>query len=146
VRSTEAVAAALDLEHLQAGENEVPVTENCIRNHGALRVQSVEPRAIRVRAIAAHRQNLPVEVDLAGELANGLELAGPPVVDPPTIDLIVPASDEAPKSVVTAKVRLDEISATSSHAVDLVLPELTRLPNGDPQRVDVKIRVRRKEN
>lgn len=124
---------------LEKGANQLYINENDLNLPSGLRLQEARPPDVQVMVQRLREARLPVRVQLAGgpgTLPDSLRLRA----DPDSVDALVPREGEIPPEIVTEAVVFDSLRAASAPVpAELLPPESTRLTEGAPRNVQVRL-------
>jgi len=139
------LALSFDLFEVEVGRQELDPRQGELRGARGFELRSVTPNVIELEVIELQTSTLPIRPAAEGKLPEGLQLERYTCV-PATIEIWIPAEDEAPDSVGTLPIDLSAIRETTRIERRIVLPEGCRPAEGQPETVTVTVHVTRKEN
>lgn len=131
----------IDGKNLHRGANTIILEKDFLSLPFYISVIDFSPLSVRITAEEYAIYELPVEVQLTGELANEREMESTQT-SPQRIEILVPESVIPPSRIFTEPVSLEGVDKTFSVKTRFVLPAGTRLKKDAKNEVTVTVNVR----
>jgi len=140
------VKVQLDLSKSSSGTNTFPVTPKDVSLPPGVVLKSVEPAVVDVRLDVIAKKPLPVQVDWAGKMPQGLILTQA-TLSPERIQVTGPKSVlDKISTLYTEKVYVDPIDKSGTVTSEIVLnPASLKVDSGGKAKVTIDYRVKQKE-
>lgn len=137
----ETAVVSLDMTGIREGRQEIAITEDNLKRPPALFVDQMQPRSVWFNAHQLVTAELPVKIQFEGHLHGKLALMEL-TAEPATVPVLVPRSQATViRQIRTEPVDLEDVTATVSRTVNLVLPPSARFVGSRPPKVRVTIGV-----
>jgi YbbR domain-containing protein len=121
--NSETVRAILELSNARVDQTEFPINRNMIYIPQGAEVREISPGQVRMRLERTKEIFLDVEVDIIGQLADGLELEGIEAI-PNQVSIIGPESKVKDSyKVKTSPIDISALTETTEVQADLILPD-----------------------
>ncbi|MBI4114293.1 MAG: DNA integrity scanning protein DisA nucleotide-binding domain protein [Candidatus Niyogibacteria bacterium] len=139
----QSVEVSVDAKDFMTGDNQIILTEDMVRHPAVLSVVEIVPLQIHVRVTEFRAFEVPIEADVAGDVASDVRIDSV-VVIPEHIGILVPEGMLPPKSVQTVPVNITGLSASKVFSSRLLLPSNMRFRDSISPSVSVKVNVVKK--
>jgi len=136
------VKVQLDLSKGATGTNSFAITPKDVSLPPGVELKSVRPAAVQVTLDVLARKELPVQVDWAGKMPQGVIITQAKIT-PEKVQLTGPKGFlDRLSTLYTEKVYVDNIDKSGSVASQVVLPASLKLSSGNRVTIDYRVKER----
>ena len=137
------LAVSFDVTSINAGRNELVITEDNLSLPSEVSLYEVDPRVVTVWIEELNTEKVPIQVRTTGQLADSLQLVG--LASKPSAARLLVPSGVSIRQVSTEPVDLSQIEGSTTLKTALVPPEKVRLHPNMSGEVTVSVKVQKKQ-
>lgn len=142
---TSALKISVDLSDVEEGEQKLVLSRSLLKIPTSLSIENMKPGVLTLSAYRLRPTRVPVEVELAGSLPNGLRLVSVTAA-PDGVTVLAPKKGKKRSKISTDPIDLSRIRETTSVEPSLQVPADMRFAGGKAPVVMVTIRVKKVQN